>query len=366
MELKFSKYDDFRIKSLFGRYITNDSILQLTEIPPYSIIGKSCNNLPIYYLKIGSGPIKILIWSQMHGNESTSTKALFDTMSYFLHIDKKHLSHFTLHIIPILNPDGSLSYTRENFNNVDINRDASSLSQNESIVLRGLYNKIIPDFCFNLHDQRSIYSVADTNKSSILSFLSPTANTNKSETNSRITSMKVISSINNQLKKLIKGHISRYKDDYNPNCVGDTFQFLGTPTVLFESGHFDTDYNRENTRKYMCFALITAIVSITTNEYKKRDYKEYYSIPENTTNLADIFLRNVKINNNNKEYRTNISIMYNEVLDKITNTIKFEPFVDKKGELKNMFGHYELDFTNNDKIFTNSNNLINDLMLNLN
>ena len=62
MELKFSKYDDFRIKSLFGRYITNDSILQLTEIPSYSIIGKSCNNLPIYYLKIGSGPIKILIW----------------------------------------------------------------------------------------------------------------------------------------------------------------------------------------------------------------------------------------------------------------------------------------------------------------
>ena len=82
MELKFDKYNEFRIKSLFGRYITNESILQLTEIPPYSEAGKSSNNLPIYYLKLGSGPIKILIWSQMHGNESTSTKALFDALSY--------------------------------------------------------------------------------------------------------------------------------------------------------------------------------------------------------------------------------------------------------------------------------------------
>jgi len=366
MELKFDKYDEFRIKSLSGRYITNESILQLTEILSYSEIGKSCNNLPIYYLKLGSGPIKILIWSQMHGNESTSTKALFDTISYFLHIDKKYLSYFTLHIIPILNPDGSLLYTRENFNKIDLNRDAASLSQNESIVLRKLYNKIVPDFCFNLHDQRSIYSVADTNKPSILSFLSPAADPNKSETNSRITSMKVISSINYKLNQLIKDHISRYKDDYNPNCVGDTFQSLNTPTLLFESGHHEDDYNRENTRKYMCFALITAIISITTNEYQKIDYKEYYSIPENTTYLSDIFLRNVKINTGSKEYRTNISIMYNEVLDEITNTIKFEPFIDKKGTLQNMFGHYELDFTNNDKIFKNDKNLLKNLMLNVN
>tara|TARA_B100001250_G_scaffold310444_1_gene272380 strand:+ start:334 stop:1434 length:1101 start_codon:yes stop_codon:yes gene_type:complete len=366
MEIKFNKYDEFRIKSLSGRYITNDSISQLTEITSYSEIGKSCNNLPIYYHKIGSGPIKILIWSQMHGNESTSTKALFDTISYFINIEKEYLSYFTLHIIPILNPDGSLLYTRENFNNIDLNRDASSLSQNESIILRDLFNKILPDFCFNLHDQRSIYSVANTNKSSILSFLSPAGDPMKSETNSRITSMKVILSINNQLNKLIKGHISRYKDEYNPNCVGDTFQSLDTPTLLFESGHFENDYNRENTRKYMCFALITAIISITTNEYQQIDYKEYYSIPENTTYLSDIFLRNVKINNGSKEYRTNISIIYNEVFDKINNTIRFEPYIDKKGELKNMFGHYELDFTNNDKTFRNDDDIINDLAININ
>tara|TARA_B100000953_G_C17983148_1_gene409716 strand:+ start:145 stop:1245 length:1101 start_codon:yes stop_codon:yes gene_type:complete len=366
MELKFDKYNEFRIKSLFGRYITNESILQLTEIPPYSEAGKSSNNLPIYYLKLGSGPIKILIWSQMHGNESTSTKALFDALSYFLHIDKKHLSDFTLHIIPILNPDGALLYTRENFNKIDLNRDASSLSQNESVVLRNLYDKIKPHYCFNLHDQRSIYSVADTNKPSVLSFLSPASDTNKSETNSRITSMKVISSINKELSSLIKGHMSRYKDDYNPNCVGDTFQSLNTPTLLFESGHFDNDYNRENTRKYMCFALITAITSITTNEYKKIDYSDYYKIPENTTYLSDIFLRNVLINTGIKEYRTNISIMYKEVLDISSNKIKLEPFIDKKGLLKNMFGHFEIDFTNNDEIFKNDDNLLNNLLKNIN
>ena len=362
MELKFDKYEEFRIKSLSGRYITNDSISQLTELPPYSEIGKSCNNLPIFYLKLGSGPIKILIWSQMHGNESTSTKALFDTISYFLYTEKKYLSYFTLHIIPILNPDGSQLYTRENFNKIDLNRDASLLSQNESIVLRDLYNKIIPDFCFNLHDQRSIYSVGNSNKSSILSFLSPTVDIKKSETNSRITSMKVILSINSTLNKLINGHISRFKDNYNPKCVGDTFQSLGTPTLLFESGHLEADYNRENTRKYMCFALITAIISISSGDYKKIDHKKYYNIPVNKNYFSDILLRNIKINIDGKEFRTNISLMYKEILDKTANIIKFQPYIDKEGQLKNMFGHYELDFLNNNKTFQKNSNLTNELI----
>ena len=41
------------------------------------IVGKSVKGLPIHQLQLGSGSLKILMCSQMHGNETTTTKALF-------------------------------------------------------------------------------------------------------------------------------------------------------------------------------------------------------------------------------------------------------------------------------------------------
>lgn len=361
-----NSYKKFKEPILYGRYITNDSIFKLNDQYSFSELGTSSDNKPVYYFKFGSGKKKILIWSQMHGNESTSTKALFDTLSYFSKLDNKTLSNLSLHIIPILNPDGASMYTRENFNKVDLNRDALLLSQKESILLRDLYNKINPDYCFNLHDQRSIYSVSDTKKPSILSFLSPSADINKSESKSRITSMKIISSIANSLSELIPGHFSRYNDDFNENCVGDTFQSLKTPTILFESGHFKDDYDREVTRKYMCIALISSLRSIAFNEFVDIDYKDYYLIPENTTYLTDILLRNVKVLKESKIYRTNISIMFNETLDHSLKEIKFNPYIDKKGNLANMFGHSDLDFKNVKKCFDLNTNILSDLLVYVN
>ena len=268
----FNLYKDFKELNLNGRYITNECIYKLNDIYSFKELGKSTENRPVYYFKVGSGKKKVLIWSQMHGNESTSTRALFDALSYFLKIDKKTLSKLSLHIIPILNPDGASKYKRENANNIDLNRDAIHLTQKESIILKDLYDKINPDFCFNLHDQRSIYSVSDSKKASILSFLSPSTDINKFETDSRLISMKIISSVANRLYKLIPGNFSRYNDDFNENCVGDTFQSLKTPTILFESGHFKNDYSREITRKHMSYALISAFISIAFREYETKNF----------------------------------------------------------------------------------------------
>ena len=37
---------------------------------------------PIVHLRLGTGPLKILMWSQMHGDECTATAALMD----FIHL----------------------------------------------------------------------------------------------------------------------------------------------------------------------------------------------------------------------------------------------------------------------------------------
>jgi hypothetical protein len=46
------------------------------------------------------------------------------------------------------------------------------------------------------------------------------------------------------LQRYIPGQIGRFDDSFNLNC-GDTFQAMGVPTLLFEAGHFEGDYQRK-------------------------------------------------------------------------------------------------------------------------
>ena len=176
-----SKYNSLKATALKNRYITNTHIEPLLNSLSnqfnQSILGTSEGGLPIHALQIGTGSKRILIWSQMHGNESTTTKALFDLFNYFEFPESKELLEAcTLFIIPILNPDGAYLYTRLNKNKVDLNRDAKELTQSESRVLRTTFEIFKPHFCFNMHGQRTIFSAGNTPNSSILSFLSPSRN----------------------------------------------------------------------------------------------------------------------------------------------------------------------------------------------
>src|SRR6476620_10765442 len=132
-------YQAYKETSLSGRYIGLKHIEPLCARYSAEVIGQSVQAKPIYKIQRGNGKIKILMWSQMHGNESTTTKALF-AFIHLLHsnsdLNKKLLSEFTFCMLPMLNPDGSEMYTRENANGIDLNRDAQNLSQPESIVLR--------------------------------------------------------------------------------------------------------------------------------------------------------------------------------------------------------------------------------------
>jgi murein tripeptide amidase MpaA len=52
----------------------------------------------------------------MHGNEATTTKALFDffeCLAWWFRKRTKFLDAFTFYCIPMLNPDGAALYTRK-------------------------------------------------------------------------------------------------------------------------------------------------------------------------------------------------------------------------------------------------------------
>ena len=257
--------------NLNGRWITFSDIEPLLRVfknyYDLEILGKSEENRSIYKIKIGTGSKKILIWSQMHGNESTGTKAVFDLLNYF-HQYKKDafvqsiLNSCTIVIVPMLNPDGAQNYTRVNANKIDLNRDAVDRKAKESKLLRALLDEFQPDFCFNLHDQRTIFGVEGSKNPATISFLAPSEEETRAITEGRIETMNVIVTMNSLLQKVIPNHIGRYTDEFYPTATGDNFQKLGFNTILIEAGHYPNDYKREEVRKFNFYALLQGIYHI--------------------------------------------------------------------------------------------------------
>ncbi|BFM44867.1 M14 family metallopeptidase [Flavobacterium sp. CFS9] len=335
-------------QTIEGRYLTLDHIQplldQLNTNNQVEIIGKSVLGEPVYSYQIGSGPTRIYLWSQMHGNESTTTKALFDFINVLnsgSEFAEKMLKNFTFCSIPMLNPDGARLYTRENANKVDLNRDSQNLTQPESNILRSVFESFKPHFCFNLHDQRTIFGAGETGKPATLSFLAPSYNEEREVNENRLKAINVIAGINDVLQQYIPGQVGRFDDSFNINCIGDTFQHLGVPTILFEAGHFPGDYEREITRKFLFFSLVSSFQLISENDLVDNRINDYLNISQNKVVFYDFMWKNIKINYDGIEIITNFVAQYKEEL--IENKIHFNAYIVEVGDLENYFGHYEYD-----------------------
>ncbi|MEX1382519.1 M14 family zinc carboxypeptidase [Lutibacter sp.] len=339
---------------LIGRRILFDDveplIKKLSSKFNKEIIGYSENNIPIYKLSIGIGPIKILLWSQMHGNESTGTKALFDLFNFFeasdnglKSISDTILDNCTLQFIVLLNPDGAIKFTRENINNIDLNRDAVDIKAVESKLLRAVLDEFSPKFCFNLHDQRSIFNVEGTKNPATISFLAPSENIERTLTKGRKETMSVIVAMNTLLQKLIPNHIGRYTDEFYPTATGDNFQKMGHNTILVEAGHFKNDYDREITRKYNFYAILQGLYYISLAD-DFLNYTAYFNIPNNDTLFLDIIYTNLKIKNNDVETVEDVGIQYKFKVE--DDKLVMYKSIEKLGDLSKYFSYNKINAKN--------------------
>ena len=312
-------------------------------------LGESVREIPIYKITIGSGKKRILIWSQMHGNESTGTKAIFDLFNFIENPEELDffksaiLKECTIVFIPMLNPDGAIKYTRENENEIDLNRDAVDLKATESRLLRRELEEFKPQFCFNLHDQRTIFNVKGTRNPATISFLAPSEEISRKITKGRTETMSVIVSMNNFLQSFIPNHIGRYTDEYYPTATGDNFQKMGYNTILIEAGHFHEDYDREMTRKYNFYALLDGLVFLSNND-DYSNYKSYFEIPNNDKKYYDIVYRNVKVIENQLESIVDYGVLYKyKVVDNKLVKYNFSEVIRKEEE---HYGYVEFDLEN--------------------
>ncbi|MBV9241329.1 MAG: peptidase M14 [Acidobacteria bacterium] len=265
-------------------------------------VGLSFQNREIYQVEWGKGPLKVFMWSQMHGDEPTATSALIDMFTYLQkhHDDaevKQMESALTIRAVPMLNPDGQELFQRRSSQDIDINRDAIDLKTPEARLLKQLRDTWMPDIGFNLHNQQSLTTVGHSPYQATISLLVVYGDAAKTTSPGLQRNTRVASAIVNALLKFITGHIGQYGDEYTPNAFGDNFTAWGTPTILIETGAL---YGKDEMFlvKLNFVAFMTALESLATGTEKNESPLPYESLIANGSGvIVNYIFRNANVVN---------------------------------------------------------------------
>lgn len=352
----FNDYSKYIEEKLKNKRFKHSDILPLiakavsTENLNANSLGYSIENREIFSLQYGNGATKILLWSQMHGDEPTATMAMFDIFNFlnaddefndFRNLIRKNL---TLTFVPMLNPDGAERISRRNAAGIDLNRDAARLQSPESKMLIGLNDRIAFQFAFNLHDQDFRWSVGDTKKLASISFLAPAFDSQKSISPPRANAMQLIAKLKKNFEFYLPGQIARYPDDFEPRSFGDTFSGKGISTILIECGREIGSINKNFLRKINFLMLLSSFKEITEKNYiEHNSLDDYFSIPTSGKFLFDLILRKVNFVTNGYKYYSDIAINREEVYPENFRLPYFSGRIEDMGDLSPFYGIEEFD-----------------------
>ncbi len=270
--------------------------LPLVESTPrltVSEVGRSVEGRPLREIVFGTGPLRVLAWSQMHGDESTASMTLVDLLAWFGSDDplvERLASRLSLHIIPILNPDGAARFQRRNALGIDVNRDARRLATPEGRALKAVHDRVEPDFAFNLHDQNVRTRVGSTDRGAAIALLAPAFNAARDVDPTRERAMRIASAIARAVEPVVGPHVTRYDDAFNPRAFGDLISAWGASAVLIESGGLEGDPQKQRLRQANFVALGHAFEVIATQRWDDIGPDVYESLPPNGRAVSDLLI----------------------------------------------------------------------------
>ena len=264
--------------------------------------GQSVEGRAIDLVTIGQGPRRVLLWSQMHGDEPTATAALFDVFEY-LHRHREDasvrrmLSALTLYVIPMLNPDGAERFQRRNAQGIDVNRDALRLQTPEGRALKAVRDRFNPSVGFNLHNENWRTSVGDPPKPASISLLSVAYDKAKDMNAGRRLTKKLCAVIRDALEPFASGQIGRYDDDFEVRAFGDNLTLWGTPVVLIETGPYPSADPDPPLVRMNFIAIVSALDALATGRVEKADAARYESLPVNESKMLTVLIHNATVVN---------------------------------------------------------------------
>ena len=322
-------------------------------------VGRSYANREIYQIEFGRGPLKVFLWSQMHGDEPTATSALIDMFTVLQknrHKDwvKNIANALTIRAVPMLNPDGAEFYQRRSLQGIDINRDALNLETPEARLLKKLRDDWSPQIGFNLHNQNALTAAGRTNKQAAISFLVVYGDAAKTTSEGHERNKRLTSAMTSAIQPYMPGHIGRYGDEWTPTAFGDNFSAWGTPVILIETGAL---HGRDEMFlvKMNFIAILTAMKSLADGSEKTFSPATYEMLPANTSgHLYNFVFRNATlVDRSQPEMFTTADIAVN--LDRRRAELSAPAYVRKVGELSSGFGLSEFDAKDFYVVSRNSN-----------
>jgi hypothetical protein len=292
----------YRVRAIDERRFTHENLwnalLPFDGVGGVSMIdvGRSLHGRAIRAVTFGTGPTQVLLWSQMHGDESTATMGLADVIRFFAEGGDDTLrvtirDRLRVTMVPMLNPDGAQRFQRYNAAGVDINRDARRLATPEGRILKALRDSLEPAFGFNLHDQSARTTAGEEGERVAIALLAPAADSARSYGPVRARARHLAALLAAGLAEELPGRTAKYDDTFNPRAFGDLIQRWGTSTVLIESGAVPGDPEKQALRRVNVMLLLTALEAIATERYEQADPAVYEALPFNRRVAADLLVR---------------------------------------------------------------------------
>jgi predicted deacylase len=318
-------YERFRISPIDPARIRAGDVENILAQLAASSVGRlrvekfaeSFEGRPILMATLGHGATRVLMWSQMHGDEPTHTAVVLDLISYLLQspaqpLAQEILSNCTLSIIPLLNPDGAERVIRFNAQGIDVNRDALRLATPEGRALRRAVETLRPEFGFNLHNQNARRSIGSPPKPAAVSVLAPSADAAATPTPHMRRAKQLAACFVDAVRPFAEGMISRYDDEFEPRAFGDTIQASGTVTMLVEAGGWH-EADPEPLVRLHFHGMLNTLHAIATGRVADFNWQTYETLPQsNSRDLNDVLIAggHVLDANHGDAYKADLGIDY--------------------------------------------------------
>jgi len=350
----FTQYDTYKETAIRHRRFKHKDLIPLIKQLPFEkqVVGKSFEERDLYQIKLGTGKTKVLLWSQMHGDEPTATMALLDIFRFlqakndgFDALRESILTNTTLYFVPMLNPDGAERYQRRTATEIDMNRDALRFQTPEGALLKKLQDELNPEFSFNLHDKNTRYSAGRSGKQATVSFLATSFDFDRNWNPARTRAMQVICRMSEALKNFIPGHLGRWNDEHEPRAFGDNVAKWGSSLILIESGGYKEDTEKQFIRKLNFVAILTGLQAIAEKSYTNYKLATYEALPNNERYLYDLLIRNAEFDYKGKIIIKDIAIDLIEKNTRNATSFTIKSVIEDMGDLSTFWGIKEIDAT---------------------
>jgi hypothetical protein len=258
-------------------------------------VGRSRQDRPLRTITFGEGTTDLLLWSQMHGDEATATRALADLVAFFATRDdldhhRRLRQRLRITMLPMLNPDGAEAHQRETADGIDINRDAARLASPEARALTEVRERLQPAFGFNLHDQNVRRRAGPDGEQVALAFLAPPADVDDTWAPVRSRARRLAATLAAAALDALPNRVARWNEEYEPRAFGECFQRAGTSTVLVETGALPDDPDKERLRTHLSTLILTTFDHVADGSWEQIDPAIYHDLPLNHSVPHDLHL----------------------------------------------------------------------------